>query len=643
MEDEEEEENDSDNPTGSQKQQHQGTTNYTAGTETGGGNSGNRTTAISKRRRVTEATMATAGASPSTSFQDFYRQGAKFKTLLDDAMGKVASTLVTAQRAVNDVAGAAGAGTTAALSTKNPNDDDSSATNATARDALSAHALLHKLAREKQTENLVLQQKLEQQQSETVTLEVLMKDLQETKAQQATQISRLTVALKQASENASRARYAVYWIGRSLRTMTYIRFLISSPYFFLHREDADAAESKSLALVTKVEALELVVAETKRASQLLLEEQQQVTQGAQGMEMQFMQVQTDLARSNAAQQKMQQDKRKLERRLAQLQDNLQEATRDLEQEKSKRLHWKRQTEELQAKETIQQERMNRLEQELQESKTLLVDATSAAAETKLAKQEVQAALDRMEEANQELHRQLQVQQQLLRTERESHQQALAQIQKDHQTTQHKLSAERDLVQSLKVEKQAADKKVSQLLSKLANLERRLKDTTNLMSAATHVGDTSAVMTSQTASDVDKQSTNLVAAQYVIPRLGGEKENPANSPDLPPPSSKCSICFKDASGLMKKCECGSTGCQIRAHAMCVQHITTNQAGTSVSHPGTPAPRLPVVLCASAKATGMASGDNTNFRNTLSRLSSVAPVTPAATNPQMVDKETGDCID
>jgi hypothetical protein len=167
-------------------------------------NSSSSNTSTNKKKRrfsVSDAMLITAEggdkSSTGTSLKDFYRQGAKFKTLLDDAMGKVAATLGTAKTTVQDHVAASA---------------DSSSSSSSGRTAmnineLSSHALLHRLAREKQTENLLLQQKLEQQQSNTVTLEALLKDVQETRAQQATQISRLTFALKQASQNASQARY----------------------------------------------------------------------------------------------------------------------------------------------------------------------------------------------------------------------------------------------------------------------------------------------------------------------------------------------------------------------------------------------------------------------------------------------------
>ena len=69
---------------------------------------------------------------------------------------------------------------------------------------------------------------------------------------------------------------------------------------------------------------------------------------------------------------------------------------------------------------------------------------------------------------------------------------------------------------------------------------------------------------------DFQSSNQkhppkLAGDFVIPRLDG-KENPRT----PSTTKKCAICSKEASGLMKKCECGHKGCKFRAHATCVLH-------------------------------------------------------------------------
>ena len=69
-------------------------------------------------------------------------------------------------------------------------------------------------------------------------------------------------------------------------------------------------------------------------------------------------------------------------------------------------------------------------------------------------------------------------------------------------------------------------------------------------------------------------------------------NPDSQGSAVPPSTICSICFKEEFGAMKACECGRPICNKQAHLLCVQKINP---GPSVAHPGTPAPRLPTVLC------------------------------------------------
>jgi hypothetical protein len=79
-------------------------------------------------------------------------------------------------------------------------------------------------------------------------------------------------------------------------------------------------------------------------------------------------------------------------------------------------------------------------------------------------------------------------------------------------------------------------------------------------------------------------------------LGGGGQENSNS-NVVMPAKSCSICFKAAFGLMKSCQCGQSGCDKRAHITCASRINP---GPSVSHPGTPAPRLPLVLCTAVSA-------------------------------------------
>jgi predicted nucleic acid-binding Zn-ribbon protein len=61
------------------------------------------------------------------------------------------------------------------------------------------------------------------------------------------------------------------------------------------------------------------------------------------------------------------------------------------------------------------------------------------------------------------------------------------------------------------------------------------------------------------------------------------------------SGCCSLCFKEqSSGIIRWCKCGKAGCHKWAHAKCLAKGRSN-VSTSVSHPGTPPPPLPLILC------------------------------------------------
>ena len=201
--------------------------------------------------------------------------------------------------------------------------------------------------------------------------------------------------------------------------------------------------------------------------------------------------------------------------------------------------------------------------------------------------------DYREEANRYLHQQLQKHQTTLRRQEASHQDELSRTKKDHQDTQIQLNNQKNKFRTLKMEKLATEKRQESQTAKICALERRLKESTNLMT--TTVG----IPFDSTNSSVEKEDgdthdleysnrkhSSRLDSAFVIPRLDG-KENQRMSST----TKKCSICSKPPSGLMKKCECGRKGCKIRAHATCVQHEFIG-----ISRPNlTSHAYIPVVLC------------------------------------------------
>ena len=221
-----------------------------------------------------------------------------------------------------------------------------------------------------------------------------------------------------------------------------------------------------------------------------------------------------------------------------------------------------------------------------------------------------------EEANQHLHQQLQKYQGTSRKQEASHQDELNFAKKDHQEMQLELSEQKEKYRSLKLEKLAADKRQESQAAKIFALERRLKDSTNLMTAAAPISSrsigaldanssTACTSTEENRSrDVlentkEQRDPSKTLGAFAVPRLGAVEKS-----EFQGAVKKCSICLKDSGGLMKKCECPRKDCQFRAHATCVQQrlLGTILGNSYLDADAHRVPAPPVILCRSATARG-----------------------------------------
>ena len=108
---------------------------------------------------------------------------------------------------------------------------------------------------------------------------------------------------------------------------------------------------------------------------------------------------------------------------------------------------------------------------------------------------------------------------------------------------------------------------------------------------------------------DSSSRQLSFATSTKPMSSPGKSIPTSGmpPTTTPPSGKeneylqlpsnCSLCCRPhrPNVAIKGCQCGRGECMKWAHAMCIINRKSGNVSTCVSHPGTPAPPLPMVLC------------------------------------------------
>ena len=94
---------------------------------------------------------------------------------------------------------------------------------------------------------------------------------------------------------------------------------------------------------------------------------------------------------------------------------------------------------------------------------------------------------------------------------------------------------------------------------------------------------------------DSSCKTLLSTPTFTTSTNTEKENHQQEQQIVIMPEECSFCFRPprVGGAIKQCQCGKDTCNKWAHATCL----TNRKSISscVSHPGTPAPPMPTILC------------------------------------------------
>ena len=266
-------------------------------------------------------------------------------------------------------------------------------------------------------------------------------------------------------------------------------------------------------------------------------------------------------------------------------------------------------------EIARQERTDRLENELRKARSMLIEMTSGAAEGESTMAALQETISTLQKENESLHKNIGQSVTSFSKERAKLQQALAAAENKAQKLRLKAATGDEEFQKLKLDKASSEKEVLQLKNRLSNLERRLAEVSafGVVSPGDAISDVSSIKTDFTISSISssyktpgkKISSDLSTPSqdlFDIPKLKSvsPKRNTSSRSNIShrskvgkrPIQNKCSICFKASYGIMKSCQCGNPACDKRAHASC---ISGKNPLPSVSHPGTPAPPLPAILC------------------------------------------------
>jgi len=425
------------------------------------------------------------------------------------------------------------------------------------------HKLSKDLAREKTAEVLELQQKLKEMEEHATALSRANKTLGDASTASAAKLERTTEALRISGINAANAR-----------------------------DDADKAEEMERKSALKFSAIKSAMLETKRTCELVRNEHDEMASAAQNLESQLLQAASEKERLEKFIRQITEEKKEVCTKL----DDIENGKRTLQETyEAKNMELCKQKTILAEKDVMRKaldERLHRLENELSSTRSTLIEAASATAETESTNALLNQTVQELNTLNETLHEKLKENLESAGKERAHLQSALSQSESETQRLRLQLTMEEEEIQRVKLDLEAKEKEGSQLRNRTINLERNLSEANSFNISDIDLESTRHRLRSSTPRLDDGLLPNTTGKENVpYSGLPSNSKSQKKFNGVPFKSTNCCVCFKKCFGIMKPCQCGDTKCDLRAHAFCLG----KNPSISVSHPGTPPPSLPNVLC------------------------------------------------
>jgi chromosome segregation ATPase len=373
------------------------------------------------------------------------------------------------------------------------------------------------------------------------------------------------------------------------------------------RADADAAEATAANLVQTLQDLQLVVSETKKASQLLHDDHEELQQTANTIQTQLIAKEADISRYQSDLSGLKQRNQELETADLEWQSEKENLKYINKQNEDDLQSLRKQLEERKVVEEARQQRAEEVEKAWRTAQTLLKEATASQEQMQQTQNTLQETIKQLQDTNEQLHKQSEEDRKLACQDKERLSKALTKAEKDAQQLQIQNETLQEELQRHQQDAKTAEKQVSDLHMRLRDIERKLQDRVSSINAANSVSPDTAGDTASVASSYSTPSFRLPPLNPTA--LGSSRSSDASlsssalavgasdAPDASTLGPCCCLCMKAPIGIMKRCQCGQKSCDKRAHVACANKVLSAMPGPSVSHPGTPAPRLPLVLCSS----------------------------------------------
>ncbi|KAL3940567.1 MAG: hypothetical protein SGBAC_004923 [Bacillariaceae sp.] len=287
-----------------------------------------------------------------------------------------------------------------------------------------------------------------------------------------------------------------------------------------HKYQAQAKDSRTKreGLSMQLHSLQVVVQETKKSAQLLLDQQEELTHMSRSMEEQYIQSQATSIQQQRQHSQLQkehqvllQDKEKLQQQVQVLQKELKGKQREIQQ------HWQQSVKTLEQKQVWNIQRIESLEDELQKSRTLTLEALTTTAKSVETSKQLQTELASLQSTLEESQQETKVQQD----------QAKAELDENNRKCQSQYRSNQKLMAQLKqVQHQRHDFRLElQVMEQLLQDQRKsAKQQRGSTSVASAISPTTTTKTTTSTYNNSNNNHQVLCAHKCnacqLPNLGG---------------------------------------------------------------------------------------------------------------------------
>ncbi len=396
------------------------------------------------------------------------------------------------------------------------------------------------------------------------------------------------------------------------------------------RAEADASNARVGSLTGQLNDLQSLIEDTKRGMEVVRREHDEVSRSARSIEKQYIHMESELIRAARVKKDAVEERDSLKRRAEKSEKLARELRDEVDNYRGEVRTMKKDLLEMEELEKVRSDRTRSIEFEAKDARAGLLEATSAAAEAESTVTALRSVVEELRTENECLHDQINASRDGHAKDRTKQNEALVLAEREAQKWKMKFEEGDEEIRKLTMDKTSAAAEVAALRSRMANMERRLNDSSKQFSQFESTSSATSSVTPHTSNSLgfidsfsanapvvsDESKKRKIVAELPMRESFSNAALSASSRQLTysypkgffsnanvldghqigsstygvptrkvAKTNNCCLCSKEG-GMMLRCQCGDVNCDMRGHAICIGKFRDSKKNDSG----------PTILCA-----------------------------------------------